>query len=242
MLWCIYVFWGYFVADANHNMGIFYSKQGDWIPALKHYNKVIEKNPNYTMAHYFMGNVYNDRWAPGDAKLALEKYNDVKKLSPNYVQVHHQTGVVYLKLGEEAKQRNDTEKVKEYWTHALHFFDMYHNLDPVFTQNYLHMAYLHVQAGDLKKAEGLYRAALLEKPQDLETIVNLGNILYLQNNFADAEIQFLAALSIAPNYPNALKNLATLYEKINRKKESADLWQRLRQANPKDPDLNRVVP
>ncbi|MFH1378741.1 MAG: O-antigen ligase family protein, partial [bacterium] len=113
MLYFVFVFWGYFVADANHNMGIFYSKQAKWIEALKHYNIVIKKNPNYIMAHYFMGNVYNDRWAPGDWKRAVQKYDDVKRLAPNYVQVHHQAGMVYLKLGEEAKARGDKEKVEE---------------------------------------------------------------------------------------------------------------------------------
>lgn len=240
MLFFVYIFWGYFVADANHNIGIFHSKKGKWEPALKHYKKVIKRNPNYIMAHYFMGNVYNDRWLPGDWKLALQKYDDVKKLAPNYVQVHHQTGMVYLKLFEQARRVQDKEKEKDYWQEAMHFFGLYNNLDPVFTKNYMHRGYLHVQVGNYAQAEENYRHALEEKPNDLEAIVNLGNIRYLQKDYQEAEEQYLGALKISSTYPGALKNLAILYGKIGRKNESIRLWNKLRQVSPNDPDVKRV--
>jgi hypothetical protein len=45
------------------------------------------------MANYFMGNVYTDRWGPGDVERAMQEYQRVWAIAPNYVQTHHQAGL-----------------------------------------------------------------------------------------------------------------------------------------------------
>src|SRR5439155_20805233 len=94
MAWPLKIFWGYFMADVFHNRGIFFSKQGKWEEAIASYRKVVELNPNYIMAYYFMGNVYTDRWGPGDVERAMDEYRRVWAIAPNYVQTHHQAGLV----------------------------------------------------------------------------------------------------------------------------------------------------
>ncbi|MBN1823548.1 MAG: O-antigen ligase family protein [Endomicrobiales bacterium] len=164
------VFYGYFDADINHNMAIFFSKQGQWPQALKHYETVINRNPSFIMAHYFMGNVFNDRWMPGDADRAIGKYKDVWSLAPNYVQSHHQAGLIYLKMGEDAKRaedgalnRGDKKAAAEYrkkkleiWNKALSEFSKYKMIDPIFPLNYYRIAWIYIQLGDYKKAEETY--------------------------------------------------------------------------------------
>jgi tetratricopeptide (TPR) repeat protein len=78
------VFRGYFKADLDHNIAIFFSKSGIWsrspefeksvagLPpdmreeyarvggALEHYQEVVRQNPYFPMARYFIGNVYSD--------------------------------------------------------------------------------------------------------------------------------------------------------------------------------------
>ncbi|MFH1368568.1 MAG: O-antigen ligase family protein [Elusimicrobiota bacterium] len=163
----ISVFYGYFNADINHNIAIMFSKQANWIPALQHYNTVVKENPSFIMAHYFMGNVYNDRWSEGDPERAVGKYKDVWKLAPNYVQSHHQAGLIYLKWGEDEKRRadearargdikaaNEHEKKKtEVLMEALSEFTKYKTIDPIFPLNYyrMHATYRELNMPD--KAE-----------------------------------------------------------------------------------------
>ncbi|MHB9155179.1 MAG: O-antigen ligase family protein [Endomicrobiales bacterium] len=168
------VFYGYFDADVNHNMAIFFSKQGQWDQALDRYNTVVKENPAFIMAHYFMGNVYNDRWRPGDMEKAIEKYKDVWKLAPNYVQSHHQAGLIFLKAGEDAKRlaeearrRGDAAAAKkfdvqktEHWNKALSEFEHYRRIDPIFPLNYYRIAWVQLQMGHPDKAEETYRAHL----------------------------------------------------------------------------------
>lgn len=164
------VFYGYFDADVNHNMAIFFSKQGQWTEALEKYTTVIKENPSFIMAHYFMGNVYNDRWAPGDMELAIDNYKDVWKLAPDYVQSHHQAGLIFLKAGEDEKRLEDEarakgdkkaalaheNKKKDLWNMALGEFRKYEEIDPIFPLNYYRMAWIYVQLGQPDKAEQTY--------------------------------------------------------------------------------------
>ena len=80
--WSYLLFRGFFIADLHHNRAIFHSKRAEWEQALDNYRTVIRYNPFFMMAHYFMGNVYNDRQQEGDWKRALSKYDDVKRLAP----------------------------------------------------------------------------------------------------------------------------------------------------------------
>ena len=184
------VFRGYFIADVHHNIAIFHSKNGQWSDALSNYNIVTQKNYGFIMAHYFMGNVFNDRWDLNralhpewgdresdldwtginigtrgrvDPERSLSKYKDVWSLAPNYVQSHHQAGLLYLKLGETFRANNQPEKARQYWLEAIRRFEMYHQIDPIFAQNYYRLAYVHIQMGEIKKAEETYWRHLYTK-------------------------------------------------------------------------------
>jgi len=184
------VFRGYFIGDVHHNIAIFHSKQGQWSDALSNYNIVAQKNYGFIMAHYFMGNVFNDRWTLDrqshpewgdhetdkswtgidilnkgrvDPERSLSKYQDVWTLAPNYVQSHHQAGLLYLKLGETYRSRGDMEKAKYYWHEAVRRFEMYHMIDPIFAQNYYRLAYVYMQLNEPLKAEETYYRHLYTK-------------------------------------------------------------------------------
>lgn len=180
-LYCSKIFYGYFDADVNHNIAIMYSKQGQWIPALEHYETVVRENPSFIMSQYFMGNVYNDRWIEGDPERAIKKYGDVWKLAPNYVQSHHQAGMIYFKWGTDEKNRADQarqkgdmaaaaahEKAKiDLWQKAIAEFEKYRTIDPVFPLNYYREATIFIQMGDYDNAARIY-AAHLSFPQTLK--------------------------------------------------------------------------
>lgn len=177
MVWGIKIFYGYFMADIYHNIAIFYSKQGNWLPALEHYTKVVKNNPGFIMTHYFMGNVYNDRWQQDDPLRAIEKYEDVWKLAPNYVQSHHQAGLIYLKWGDDerrraiaARQSGDIvasqlheKNMKELWEKAIRRFERYHAIDPIFPANYHRLAWIYIQMNEFDKAEETYYRHLYTK-------------------------------------------------------------------------------
>ena len=104
-IYLCWIFVQFLRADLDHNRAIFFSKQGNWNDAIKTYEKVAHENPSFVMAYYFLGNVYSDRWAEGDAERAINEYKNVWKLAPNYVQSHHQAGLIYMKWGQDEANR-----------------------------------------------------------------------------------------------------------------------------------------
>jgi tetratricopeptide (TPR) repeat protein len=117
------------------------------------------------MAYYFLGNVYTDRWQPGDVDLAMQEYDRVWAIAPNYVQSHHQAGLVFLKKGQDDRHKADDflhqgkmaeaqmalSAAQKDWEQAIVFFKKYHGLDPVFQPNYARMGWVHMQLAEIAK-------------------------------------------------------------------------------------------
>lgn len=178
MVWPLHVFWGYFMADVYHNRGIYFSKGGQWENAVTSYRHVVSLNPNYIMAYYFTGNVFTDRWGPGDMERAMDEYDKVWKIAPNYVQSHHQAGLVHLRKGQDARKRFDDlrshgqmveataafQEAKQAYEKALYYFWKYHAIDPVFEGNYSRAAFVHMQLAELLTMEG--KTAEAQRHQD----------------------------------------------------------------------------
>lgn len=174
MAWPLNFFWGNFMADVFHNRGIYFSKQGKWVEALDNYSRVVKRNPYYIMAYYFMGNVYTDRWGPGDVDRAMKEYENVWAIAPNYVQTHHQAGLVFLKKGQGERHQFDVlrsqgkfveagealKQAEASWKKSLYYFSKYHAIDPVFEPNYARAGWVHLQLAEIAEITGRKPEAL----------------------------------------------------------------------------------
>lgn len=238
MLWPVYYFWGYFKADVYHNMAIFFSKQGKWDDALLYYRRVNSHNPYFIMPYYFTGNVFNDRfnmtkqyrpeWGDtgnvprDDFERAMASYEKVREIAPNYVQMHHQVGLLYMKMADYHNRMSQPEEARKFWDKALFRFELYHNLDPVFPQNYYRKAQIYAARGEFGKARAEYEANINaencheknHKHEDPEAYTNLANLEYTSGNLSGAEADYKRALELAPDYQPAKRNLQMLQQKM----------------------------
>ena len=163
MLQPLYLFWGYFKADIHHNVAIYFSKERNWDAAIGNYLVVNKLNPDFVMAKYFLGNVFNDRFnmtkiyepkwgdkdnvAMDDYERALYWYNEVRRLSPNYVQMHHQVGNLHLRRAQWAQDPSNhrpPEESQHYLDLAIKRFRMYEAIDPVFPPNFYRLAQVYI--------------------------------------------------------------------------------------------------
>ena len=159
----LYLFWGYFKADIHHNIAIYFSKERNWDAAVGNYLIVNKLNPDFVMAKYFLGNVFNDRFnmtkiyepkwgdkdnvAQDDYERAVYWYNEVRRLSPNYVQMHHQVGNLHLRRAQWAQDPSNhrpPEEGQKYLDEAMNRFRLYQQIDPVFPPNFYRMAQVYI--------------------------------------------------------------------------------------------------
>ena len=180
MLSPLNLFWGYFKADIHHNVAIYFSKERNWDAAVANYLIVNRLNPDFVMAKYFLGNVFNDRfnmtkvynpnWGDLDAipaddyERALHWYNEVRRLSPNYVQMHHQVGNLHLRRAQWAMDNKHPEQAAKYLDLALNRYRLYQAIDPVFAPNYYRMGQLYMTRRQYDEAIKVYEE-LIGAPQ-----------------------------------------------------------------------------
>ena len=133
-------------SDVDHNVAIYHAKKAQYDKALAHFDRVLPGSPNYTMALYFRGNVFNEQEKYQEA---LAAYDRLQLQAPDYVQVHAQRAVAYAKLGD--------------WTAAAVERKRQAELDPIDVVNLVAWSEAARAAGNLDEARmAIARAQALD--------------------------------------------------------------------------------
>jgi len=254
----------FFIADIHHNIAIAYSKAGVWENALKEYQTVLRNNPYYAMTHYFMGNVYNDRW---DMKSVYDPRWDSVDLRQKYFfpSVHkllNRTGEQDQKPKSDAEralakyadlkklapnyvqvhfQEGTVHTKLEEWDKAIEDFEKYLALDPVYAPTYFKMGWCYVQKKEWAKAEGVYQKAVEWNPKLSEAYVNLGNVYFMQSKFAEAENSYKKAVEQDDSNISAHRSLAAFYWNLRRYDLSLKEWEKILELNPEDTQAKSII-
>jgi len=263
-LFLVFFFRRFFIADIHHNIAIAYSKAGVWENALKEYQTVLRNNPYYAMTHYFMGNVYNDRW---DMKSVYDPRWDSVDLRQKYFfpSVHkllNRTGEQDQKPKSDAEralakyadlkklapnyvqvhfQEGTVHTKLEEWDKAIEDFEKYLALDPVYAPTYFKMGWCYVQKKEWAKAEGVYQKAVEWNPKLSEAYVNLGNVYFMQSKFAEAENSYKKAVEQDDSNISAHRSLAAFYWNLRRYDLSLKEWEKILELNPEDTQAKSII-
>ena len=93
-----------------------------------------------------------------------------------------------------------------------------------------------LNAGKADKAEKWFRAALDRKPNDVETLFQLGLALYAQKRFDDAIASIVQAYELDEGREDVGLRLAVIYEELKRDDEAGAIYAKL--LTVKEPSLN----
>ncbi|MBA7469946.1 hypothetical protein ES707_05222 [subsurface metagenome] len=263
-LFLVFFFRRFFIADIHHNKAIAYSKAGRWEDALKEYQTVLRNNPYYAMTHYFMGNVYNDRW---DMKEVYDPRWDFVDIKQKYFfpSIHK---LLKGTEKEEQKPRTDAEralakyadlkklapnyvqvhfqegnahaKLRE-WDKAIEDYEKALALDPVFAATYFKMGWCYVQKKEWAKAEGVYQKAVEWNPKFGQAYINLGNVYFMQRKFTEAEKCFRKAVELNDSDIRAHRSLAAFYTNTNRRGLALKEWKKILELNPEDKQAKSII-
>ena len=263
-LFLVLFFRRFFIADIHHNIAIAYSKAGMWENALKEYQTVLRNNPYYAMTHYFMGNVYNDRW---DMKRVYDPRWDSVDLRQKYFfpSIHK---LLNRTEEEDQKPRTDAERAvakyadlkklapnyvqvhfqegtvytkMEEWDKAVEDFEKYLDLDPVYAPTYFKMGWCYVQKKEWAKAEEVYQKAVEWNPKFGQAYLNLGNVYFMQSKFAEAENSYKKAVELDDSDISAHRSLAVFYWNVKRYDLALKEWEKILELNPEDKEAKSII-
>lgn len=96
------------------------------------------------------------------------------------------------------------------------------------------LAQIELLHGSPERAVQLYTELVRRSPQ-FEELSQLGLALFLQEHYPDAERRYREALSLEPNNPFAVLNLADVVLLLGREQEAAELYRRLLSLIERDP-------
>ena len=77
------------------NLGTVFFNGHAWADAEEHYKRALAIDPNYALAHFNLGNLYDEQ---NDPALALTHYNEALRLHPNYADAHYNLALLYQSL------------------------------------------------------------------------------------------------------------------------------------------------
>lgn len=133
--------------------------QDHYQQALEALTRAVSLDPNYSEAHYLMGNCLNEMNRYPEARQAYQK---AIALSPDRDEFHFSLGSLLEKLGEEEAASNEFSK-------AI-------SLNPTSADAHFRLGRLYLQKGDFERAETQLLKAIELKPKDPQGYEQLARI------------------------------------------------------------------
>src|SRR5262245_1365580 len=241
------------IAQADNLLAAAYLAQQKRDEALVVYRQMTELFPNDPQPSFLMGNILLGQGHQQDARQAFEKSVEI---SPDYLPAIERL----VDLDIAAKQYalalarvqklidKDPPKQAQPWalrgkiyaaqgdfTHAEQDLLKAIDSDPNLVPAYLLLAQVYLATNREQQAiEELNKS--IEKNKNASALMLLGMIQDRLKNFEAARNAYEKLLTVAPNSPLALNNLAVLYsERLGQFDKASDLATKAREASPNEP-------
>ena len=160
-------------ADAHYNLGIIFKKLAENQKAKECYEKAIKLNPNHVDAHNNLGNIFKEL---GENQKAKDCYEKAIGMNPGYADAHNNLGAIFIQLKENQKAKECFEKTIE--------------INPNHSAAHNNLGVIFQDLSELQKAKEFYEKAIELKPNYQEALFSRGKILFLQEEFGLALIDF----------------------------------------------------
>lgn len=173
-------------------------------------------------ARAHMGQIY---FRQGNLEMAADALSDVVRLAPDNGKYRYNLGVVYLRLNRPRDALAEFRLALEAGTNEA---QVYRALAQAFQSPELNQPALAIRA--LEK--GLYL-----RPDDIETLFQLGDLYYTQSDFLPAARSFAKIVNITPGDANteaAYLRLAQVYSQMERHNDAIDVLEKAAAINPQN--------
>lgn len=162
-----------FVVWSTFNRAAAYERKGEFDKALTDYNKVLQLEPQYLLAHYGRGVSYLRK---GELVAAKSAFDNALALNPEFIEALYSRGIVHYDLGMLDRASAD--------------FDATIALNPAHAAAFSRRGMVYEKRGDFPKAIADYRKALATTPS--------GNIHQQAHAYSRSRLQILGASLTAP--------------------------------------------
>ncbi len=198
-------------AEPHYWAGVSNYLQGRLGPTVSELKKALSINPHHTDASICLSVLYNDIGKYDDAKQIFEQANQsvVHKNTGDDLEIDRKFAVKHLELADlYFRYRRYEEAIEEYGKAAV--------LDPTDLEIRIRRAKAFAKKGFVTRAMQELQALKAENSRYLPARIQLGLLHFSQGNVLDAELEWEAILTIAPNDRETLAHLEMARKARNR--------------------------
>jgi len=198
--------------------------------ALAELEKAIEANPDLSIAHAAMGDIFRKQDQPVQAAGAYER---ACKANPYAFRPHYNLGVTYQLLSDTA----EVAKIAgEYIRRAVGVYLRAVTLRPGDFDTNLNLAACYFQQGKFDLAEHYCKAAIELGPDNPFAQSNLGIIYDAQDRPYDAIAAYKTSLELDVHQPKLLGNLGSTYLRLGRMRDALRAFELAAKEDPTSAD------
>jgi len=176
--------------------------------AMKLYQKALEIDPDYALAHAGIADAYVYKYeAYFDRSLSI--LDEAEKASQKALKIDPELPEAHRSLGRVYKYKKMKEDAIEEFKKAI-------RLRPNFYEAYQALGWIYDESKDFEEATKSARKALEIRPTDKEALLLLGITYYDQQLYDLASEFFDQALDVAPDYSTAFYYLGSTFLKTGK--------------------------
>ena len=184
---------------ARNNLGLSYSRKGNYKEAALCFTKVLKIDPQNTDTRMDLANIF---FLQGKPEKAISEYREILKADPENARAHYNLACMLLsqhKIDQAVKHYNETL-----------------NIDPKYSKAHYGLGNILFRQGKIKEAVSHYFKAIQYKPDYVQVYNTLGSILAKEGKFKKAGVFFSAALKIDPGFSEARANLDMMRKRMSK--------------------------
>jgi len=211
------------LAGAHNNLGVFYSRLGDWDKASGEYRRALELDQGAYEAHKNLGLLYAQQGLLDEAHAHYQQAIDNK---PEYVEALNSQGLVFM-------QRGQVDKAQQRFMEALAEFEYapaYNNLGTAYLRDKNYIAAIRA-----------YKKAIALDRNNATHHFNLGLAFQKAVQNEGAVQAFDQAIALQPSYAKAYLSMALSYQRMGNLSAARQSLQRLLQVEPKNATAARLL-
>lgn len=197
-------------SHAYNNLGTLFEQDGEKKRAQAYYEQAVLLDPDLAMAHFNLARLHMSSGAVDSAMFA---YTTVLKLDPEYIPAYYRISQIYQLTGDYEK--------------AIGIMEALLKIRPGLKEAQMEIKNLTVQMEQEQPKVSVQmppRTAKSDKSTDPRYFYNQAVMLIQKQKYKEAIVDFERALSLKPDYLNAIIGLGAMYQNLGEYEAAIDQY------------------
>ncbi len=227
-----------FTPEWAYNQGVQSLSQENFSEAIRFFQLAIERDAMHLRAYLSLGDIYSMQQ---EYLVAETYYNKVLKYEPDSVPAYTALGTMHWKMGDYREALSFYRRVLDIDPSNQFARQQVESVTQEFFTAYYEQGMAYKESGDLERALIEFQKAQSLYPDDIEFMVEIGDLFFQQHDYMMAESYFQKALDLEPDYYPAIIGAGQVQQALRRYDEAIHYFKKGIEVQPGDQKAIRLL-